>query len=44
MENNENEIINLQTEFSDYQLIEKEKTSYLILDKPYLHFSKNIHE
>ena len=38
------EKINLEKEFSNYQIIEKDKTSYLVLDKPYLYFSKKIKE
>lgn len=38
------EKINLATEFPDYQIIEKNKTSYLVLDKSYMKFSKNIQE
>ena len=35
------EKINLATEFPNYQIIEKSKTTYLILCEPYLYFSKN---
>lgn len=36
------EKINFEKEFSNYQIIEKDKTSYLVLDKPYLYFSKQV--
>ena len=36
------EKINLVTEFTNYQIIEKDNSSYLVLDKPYLYFSKQI--
>ena len=38
------EKINLEREFSNYQIIEKDNTSYLVLDKPYLNFSKKIQD
>ena len=38
------EKINLVSEFPNYQIIEKVKISYLVLDKPYLYFSKKIQD
>ena len=38
------EKINLVSEFPNYQIIEKDKISYLVLDKPYLYFSKKIQD